>query len=341
MQNFTPGAKLFARENGISLESVDIKGTGFKGSVTEADLLKCLDSQGKVFSAEKNRAIATPLARKMANTVGISLEEMAKPGRKIMAADVEAVMAPQNVVSPKMEDGIQEPADAPKVPYSGVRKIIGERLSHSNSTAPHVYFTQKVNMDELLELRKSVNEQKSLKLSVTDYIAKAVIQTLQKYPDVNVSLHNGYIEKYQSVNLGIAVAAPLGLIVPVVKHAEQLSIREISQCSSKLIEKARNGKLTQDEYTGGTFTISNLGMFGIENFTAIINPPESAILAVSATKDEPVVVQGGDGIKMIAIKPMMNICLSVDHRLIDGMLAAGFVTEVKNILEHPIGLLMD
>ena len=179
------------------------------------------------------------------------------------------------------------------------------------------------------------------KTSVTDYIAKAVVNALQKYPDVNSALNGQKIVKYKTVNLGIAVAAPTGLIVPVIKNAEKMDVIEISKISGKLIEKARNGKLTPDEYTGGTFTISNLGMFGIESFTAIINPPEAAILAVSAAKDEAVVEVNEQGNKEMVIRPIMNITLSADHRIIDGMLAAQFVGEIKKLLENPLSILLN
>ena len=213
-------------------------------------------------------------------------------------------------------------------------------MSESKFTAPHLYFTQKVNLEKLLEIRKQVNEAQDKKTSVTDYIARATIIALQKYPEMNSSLVGDTIVKYKSVNLGIAVASPTGLIVPNIKDSQNMSVVELSQASSPLFEKARAGKLAIHEYTGGTFTISNLGMFGIENFTAIINPPEVGILSISSTKDEPVVVTKADGSKEVAIKPMMNIQVSVDHRIIDGLLAAQFVTEIKNLLESPISLLV-
>jgi pyruvate dehydrogenase E2 component (dihydrolipoamide acetyltransferase) len=226
------------------------------------------------------------------------------------------------------------------VPYSGVRKIIGERLAESKFTAPHLYFTQKVNLAELLPLRALINSKQGQKTSVTDYIARAVILALLKYPEMNASLAGEVIELYENVNLGIAVAAPTGLIVPGIRDAHELSVVELAKASAPLFEKARAGKLAPDEYQGGTFTISNLGMFGIENFTAIINPPEVGILAISATKDEPVVVTGAGGEKSIEIRPIMNITLTVDHRVIDGLLAAQFVGEVKRLLESPIELLI-
>ena len=189
-------------------------------------------------------------------------------------------------------------------------------------------------------MRKTINGAQATKTSVTDYIARATIKTLQKFPEMNASLVGDKIQRYRSVNLGIAVAAPTGLIVPVVKNAQDLSIPQLSGAASVLFEKARGGKLSPAEYSGGTFTISNLGMFGIENFTAIINPPEVGILAISATHDRPAVETDADGNKTVVIKPMMNITLSVDHRVIDGLLAAQFVTEVKRLLENPIELMI-
>ena len=334
----SPRARRVAEEMGIDLASADIAGTGFEGGISEKDVLQYVASAPKVR--------ATPLAKKMAEASGLDLSSMAGTGvyGKVMKKDVEGAFASPAVaavatavVGELTQDGKEI---SEKVPYTGVRKIIGERLSSSMFSAPHVFFTQKVNLEKLLELRKQVNESQEKKTSVTDYIAKAVILTLQKYPDINASLVGDTIEKYKSVNLGIAVASPTGLIVPVVKNGQNMSVVEISKASSALVAKVREGKLTPDEYSGGTFTISNLGMFGIDQFTAIINPPESGILAVSATKDEPVVILNEKGEKEVAIKPMMNITLSADHRIIDGLLAAQAVAEIKALLEKPLRLLV-
>ncbi len=330
----SPRARRVAEEMGIDLASVDIKGTGFQGGICEKDVLD--------YAASASKVTATPLAKKMAEAAGMDLSSMAGTGigGKIMKRDVEGVSGSSRPVEevPASTQGGKEILE--KVPYTGVRKIIGERLSSSMFSAPHVFFTQKVNLEKLLEFRKQVNESQEKKTSVTDYIAKAVVLTLQKYPDINVSLVGDTIEKYKSINIGIAVASPSGLIVPVVKNSQNMSVLEISKASSALIDKAREGRLTPDEYSGGTFTISNLGMFGIDQFTAIINPPESGILAVSATKDEPVVIVNEKGEKEVAIKPMMNITLSADHRVIDGLLAAQAVAEIKALLEQPVRLFL-
>lgn len=338
----TPRARRVAAENDLAIEDLAIEGTGWQGGICEKDILEYLAS---------NKVKATPVAAAMAKAEGIDLADIRGTGvnGKVMKEDVEKVIAAAKKAVAAAED--QAPAGAgeitpdgkeigEKIPYAGVRKVIGDRLAESKFTAPHLYFTQKVNMEDVLALRKKVNEVQDKKTSVTDFIAKAVIMTLKKYPEMNSSLVGETIERYKSINLGIAVASPTGLIVPNIKNSQDMSVVEISKASTPLFDKARAGKLAVDEYAGGTFTISNLGMFGIENFTAIINPPEVGILSISSTKDEPFVVTKEDGTKEIQIKPMMNIQLTVDHRIIDGLLAAQFVTNVKNLLENPISLMV-
>lgn len=338
----TPRARRVAAENDLAVEDLAIEGTGWQGGICEKDILEYLAS---------NKVKATPVAAAMAKAEGIDLADIRGSGvnGKIMKEDVEKVIAAAKKAVAAAEDQAHAGAGeitpdgkeiGEKVPYAGVRKVIGDRLAESKFTAPHLYFTQKVNMEDVLALRKKVNEVQDKKTSVTDFIAKAVIMTLKKYPEMNSSLVGETIERYKSINLGIAVASPTGLIVPNIKNSQDMSVVEISKASTPLFDKARAGKLAVDEYAGGTFTISNLGMFGIENFTAIINPPEVGILSISSTKDEPFVVTKEDGTKEIQIKPMMNIQLTVDHRIIDGLLAAQFVTNVKNLLENPISLMV-
>ena len=337
----TPRARRVAAENDLSIEDLAITGTGWQGGICEQDILDYLES---------NKIKATPVAAAMAKAEGIDLADITGTGvnGKIMKEDVEKAVA---AAAKKAEAAAEAAADEAeftadgkeileKVPYAGVRKVIGDRLSESKFTAPHLYFTQKVNMEDVIALRKKVNAAQDKKTSVTDFIARATVIALQKYPEMNSSLVGDTIIKYKSVNLGIAVASPTGLIVPNIKDSQNLSVVELSKASTPLFEKAREGKLAINEYSGGTFTISNLGMFGIENFTAIINPPEVGILSISSTKDEAFVVTKEDGSKEIQIKPMMNIQLTVDHRIIDGLLAAQFVTEIKKLLENPISLLV-
>lgn len=331
----SPRARRVAQEMNVDLASANISGTGFEGGISEKDVLEY------VASAPTQRA--TPLARKMAEAEGMSIDVISGTGvsGKVMKKDVLYSLASgQEVEASEFEVTYDGKEIAEKIPYEGVRKIIGDRLSSSMFTAPHIYFTQKINLEKLLELRKQVNEVQDKKTSVTDYIARATILALQKYPELNSSLVGDVIERYKSVNLGIAVASPTGLIVPVVKNSQNMSVLELSEASSVLVNKAREGKLMPDEFAGGTFTISNLGMFGIDQFTAIINPPESGILAISATKDEPVVVVNEAGVKEVLIKPMMNITLSADHRVADGVVVAQTIMEIKELLEHPMRLFL-
>lgn len=340
----TPRARRVAAENDLSLEGIDIVGTGWNGGICEQDILDYLAS---------NKVKITPVAKAMADAEGLDISVILGTGvrGKIMKSDVEKALAAKASAASEAAIVSEETSTAAKftedgkeileeVPYAGVRKVIGDRLAESKFTAPHLYFTQKVNVEKLLDIRKQVNAAQEKKTSVTDYIAKATIMALKKYPDMNSSLVGETIVKYKSINLGIAVASPTGLIVPNVKDSQDMSVVEISKAATPLFDKARAGKLAINEYTGGTFTISNLGMFGIENFTAIINPPEVGILSISSTKDEPVAVVNEDGTKEVAIKPMMNIQLTVDHRIIDGLMAAQFVTEIKTLLENPISLLV-
>lgn len=337
-RKITPRARRVAAENDLDLATADIVGTGWEGGICEKDVLEYLAS---------NKVKISPVAKAMADAEGVDISAIKGTGAngKIMKSDIEAALAakPAAAAAGAAVQEAQFSADGKEIleeiPYAGVRKVIGDRLAQSKFTAPHLYFTQKVDLTELLKLRKQVNDAQDKKTSVTDYIARATVIALQKYPEMNASLIGDKIVKYKSVNLGIAVASPTGLIVPNVKNAQNLSVVELSKASTPLFDKARAGKLAYDEYNGGTFTISNLGMFGIENFTAIINPPEVGILAISSTKDEPAVIVNAAGEKEIAIRPMMNIQLTVDHRLIDGLLAAQFVTEIKKLLESPISLM--
>lgn len=338
----TPRARKAAKERNIDISCLNIEGTGYRGGICEADILKFADS---------NKVRISPLAEKMAKAEEVDVLTLTGSGAggKIMKRDVEsAVLSKRAEAFVQIQENEKESSFAEDgkeilevVPYAGVRRIIGERMCQSKFTAPHLYFTKAVDLTNVLDLRRQVNAAQPHKTSVTDFISAAVVKALQKYPDINSSLAGEQIVKYKTINLGIAVAAPGGLIVPNVKDAEKKDLITISKESSELFAKAREGKLAPSEYTGGTFTISNLGMFGIDNFTAIINQPESAILAVSATEKRPVVISDDKGEDMIVVRPMMNITLTVDHRLIDGLLAAQFVGEVKKYLENPITLLLN
>ncbi len=318
----TPRAKTYMKNNDIDPASVaQIQGTGFQGGITERDIK------------------ASPLAKKLAEKAGVDLANVAGSGvgGKIMKADVQAAAA----AAPAAPAGSTADKQIEKtVPYKGVRKIIGDRLSQSKFTAPHLYFTDSIDMTNFTAFRKTLNETADTKVAVSDLMILAASKALRKFPGVNVSLQDDQIIYYKSTNVGMAVAGDNGLIVPVVKNVQEKTLSQIAGETRDLVARAKEGKLKPEEYSGGTFSISNLGMFGIENFTAIINPPEAAILSISSTRKTPVVVTDAEGNDTIAIRPMMNVQLSVDHRVIDGLLAAQFVGYFKELLENPLKILL-
>ena len=339
----TPRARRIAIKKGIDISALSISGTGYNGGICEKDILTAIAED---VTAVERPVHSTPLAARIAKAEHIDIADFkgSGVGGKVTKADVLSGLEIM-IEHVSQAQAIQHDLSGMKainkvVPYKGVRKIIGERLALSKVIAPHIYFTQKVDMKELLALRDTINAKQEKKSSVTDYIVRACVMALRKYPEMNASLVDDVIEEYANINIGIAVASPSGLIVPVVKNAQDLGVIEISKAASALFEKALDGTLTPDEYSGGTFTVSNLGMFGIENFTAIINQPEIGILAVSATKDEVVVLQDSGGGKEIAIRPLMNITLTTDHRVVDGLLSAQFIGEIKRLLESPLELLI-
>ena len=316
----TPKAKALIKNEGYDVNAVaKIQGTGFEGGITAKDIK------------------ASPLAKKIADEMNVPLESVSGSGAqgKVMKKDVLAAATQK-----KEDKGTEDKQILEKIPYSGVRKIIGDRLSQSKFTAPHLYFTDSIDTTNLTAFRKMLNEKSEQKIAFSDLLVKAVSKALVKFPNVNASLVDNEIVVYKSTNIGSAVAGDNGLIVPVIKNAQEKTLTQIAQESRDLVERAKTGRLKPEEYSGGTFSISNLGMFGIENFTAIINPPEAAILSVSSIRKKAVVVTNEAGEDEICIRPMMNIQLTVDHRIIDGLLASQFVEYVKKLLEEPLKILI-
>ena len=330
--NFSPKARKYIQQNNIDITTLDLKGTGFQGGITAADVaayVKC------------NRDRITPLAEKIAAQKKLDLCGLKGTGQagKITKADVEGFMNKKEEKASSQADPLGDRRVLKTISYSGMRKIIGDRLSQSMFTAPHVYFTTSIDVDHLIALRQQVNSFQEQKVSLNDFMAAAVTKALRKYPELNSSLQGDKIIQYEDVNLGIAVGLETGLIVPVIKKAQSKSITQIAREGRVLIDKALKGALMPDEYKGGTFTISNLGMFGVENFTAIINPPEAGILSISAVKKTPVVMEA-DGEDKILIRSVMHITLSVDHRIIDGLMATRFINQVKALVEKPISIII-
>lgn len=287
-------------------------------------------------SAEDDRIKASPLARKLAEKHGLSLQEISGSGPKgrIVKSDVLAAA----------ETPIKAPAAVPAksslsdetVPVSGKRKIIAKRLAESMFTAPHYYLTVSVSAQHLIEARSRINERLKDKISFNAFLIKFAAEALKQHPVIHSTWQGDTILRHGAIDIALAVALPDGLITPVVRNCGLKGIQAIDAELKVLIQKAQDGALKPEEYQGATFTISNLGSFGIEEFTAIINPPGSAILAVGESRKVPVV--GEDG--QITADTVMKLTLSCDHRVIDGAEGAAFLTALKRIIEEPIHALV-
>jgi pyruvate dehydrogenase E2 component (dihydrolipoamide acetyltransferase) len=285
--------------------------------------------------ASSGRIKSSPLARKVAAQKGIDLRSLrgSGPDGRIVKRDLEA----QPAASARGQLGpqpvpLQPAAGDVAVPISRMRKIIAKRLSESMYSAPHFYLTVAVGMDELLASRAKMNSRRERKLSVNAFLMAIAGRTLVRHPQVNSTWNGDSFLRHASADIGLAVALPDGLITPVVRDCGRKGIVAIDAELGDLVQRARDGKLAPEEYAGATFTISNLGMSGIDEFTAIINPPGSAILAVGAVRKEPVVAEND----AVVVRQRMRVTLSCDHRVIDGAVGAAFLRELADMLENPL-----
>ncbi len=291
------------------------------------------------------RVKASPLAKKIATEKGIDLQAVqgSGDGGRIIKKDIDSYLPAVALA----KEGV--PATAPVVtftpgagegfvdtPNSSMRKTIARRLGESLFTAPHFYLTMELNMDNAMSVRSQLNVMSPVKISFQDLMIKACAMALQKHPAVNSSWMGDFIRTYNHIHIGSAVAVEQGLIVPVIKFADQKSLSQIASDANVLYDKARTGKLQPQEFSGNTFTISNLGMMDIEEFTAIINPPDSCILAVGKIKE--IVVKKADG--SFGTTNVMKVTLSCDHRSVDGAVGAGFLQTLKKFIENPVTMLV-
>jgi pyruvate dehydrogenase E2 component (dihydrolipoamide acetyltransferase) len=287
------------------------------------------------------RIFASPLARRIAQERGTSLAEIAGSGPhgRIVRRDVEAAVlqqvptgrqqAPQAAVAAPPASAV--PADFVEIPHTSMRRTIARRLSESKASIPHFYLSADCRMDKLLGLRAEINASATRKISVNDFIVKAVAAAFRAVPDMNAGWTDTALRKYTRADICVAVSTDGGLITPVVRDVGAKTLSGISAEIADLAARARSGELSPDEYQGGTFTVSNLGMFGVREFSAIINPPQAAILAVGATLQQPVVVDG-----QLVVAQVMKVSLSVDHRAIDGALAAQWLAAFQRYIENPL-----
>jgi pyruvate dehydrogenase E2 component (dihydrolipoamide acetyltransferase) len=309
-------------------------------------------------AAGGDRVVASPLARRMAAQAGLDLARLAGsgPNGRIVKADVEAALAAGPSAKPAPAPvAAPAPAAAPApkapaapiaaphtlVPHSNVRKVIARRLSESKQHVPHFYVSMDIELDALLKLRGQLNATSpkegpgAFKLSVNDLVIKAAAVTLRRIPKVNASWTDEATVLFDDVDISVAVSIPDGLITPIIRKADQKGLAAISNEMKDLAARAKAGKLKPEEFQGGGFSISNMGMYGVRDFAAIINPPQAGILAVSAGEQRPVVKDGA-----LAIATVMTCTLSVDHRIVDGALAAEWIAEFKRVVENPLSLML-
>ncbi len=321
----TPTARRLAEESGVDLSRV--AGSGPGGRITAADVRAYLERTAALL----DRVRATPAARHLAKERGLDLKEVSGSGPEgvIIRADVAAFAARKPAAAPT-------PAaeEVQVVPLAGMRRVIAQRMQANAQTAPHITITMEVDMSEARRARERLLEpiqaETGQRLSMTALLVRAVAATLKHHPFVNATLAGEEIRLLPWINVGVAVALEEGLIVPVIPNADRKSLAEITVALEDLVRRARQNELTPDEVSGGTFTISNLGMYGVDEFTAIINLPESAILAVGQVKDRPIALDGE-----VSIRPIMKMSLSADHRVLDGAVAARFLADLKAALENP------
>jgi len=293
-------------------------------------------------AAPAGRLKSSPLARAIAAQKNVPLSAVAGsgPGGRIVKRDVEGYVAspaPARSAPASVRPAAPVPtvAAGTAIPLSSMRRTIAKRLSESAFTAPHFYVTVEIDMDAAVSLREQLLRAEEVRVSFNDLVVKGCAKALTRFPTVNASWTGETIQTHAEVHIGVAVSVPDGLITPVVRNADQKHVVDIAAEIKDLAARARDKKLKPEEFMGSTFTISNLGMFDVTEFTAIINPPESCILAVGAVRKQPVVKND-----QLAVGHRMKVTLSSDHRVVDGALAAQFLAEVRRLLENPASLLL-
>ncbi|KAJ1504695.1 hypothetical protein HMI54_006710 [Coelomomyces lativittatus] len=293
-------------------------------------------------SNDSHRIFASPLAKNIAQEKGVSLKEIngSGPGNRIVKSDVLQALSEGPKSMPKTPGKLVPEMSATsfiELPLTNMRKVIAQRLTASKQEIPHYYLTSHIDMGAILKLRTVLNTSQKIKLSLNDFIIKACALSLLKVPQVNSQWHDTCIRQFKHADVSVAVATPSGLITPIVSNAETLGLLDISTKMKDLIDKAKNNSLAPHEYQGGTFTISNLGMFDIKSFTAIINPPQSAILAVGGLEEH---IASSSKPNEFQTVQRMNVTLSCDHRVIDGAIGAQFLKVFKNYMEAPLTMLL-
>lgn len=312
----TPVAARLAAEHHLDITRVKPSG----GQIRKEDVLAYLNSQNK--STPTPRVLASPKARRLAQEQGLDLKSLAGTGPQgaVLSADVVAAQASK----PALEHPL----------VSRTWRVMVDRLTQAWATVPHFYLMRDVNASRLVAWRETMQNQSPEKITYTDLLVRLVAAALKKYPRLNAYWQGETIVLNPQINVGIAVAVEDGLLVPVIQRADELTLTQLAARRTEIISRAKSGKLTLDDLSGGTFTISNLGMYGVDAFNAIVNPPQAAILAISRIADRVVPVNGQPG-----VQPMMTLSLSCDHRVVDGARGAEFLQALADLVEEPLQLL--
>lgn len=329
----TPVAKRIAAEHGLDLAK--IQGTGPGGTITKDDVLRAKPAAEapRTRPGESGRMPASPAARRVAREFNVDLTTVEGTGARgqVTEGDVRRAAAARQAV-PSMPP--TAPAPMAVQPVRGSKKLTAERMAHSFQTAPHFYLTVEADARALVDLRArllpQVDQQYGIRITVTDLLVKLVAAALRKHPLANAAWENGGIRTFDQVNIGVATAGGDGLVVPVIHQADVKTFGELAVAREALTARARDDKLTLNDVSGGTFTLSNLGMFGIDQFSAILNPPQSALLAVGRIRERPVAIGG-----QLVPRPTLYLTLSVDHRVLDGAQAAAFLQDLVSLIEQP------
>jgi pyruvate dehydrogenase E2 component (dihydrolipoamide acetyltransferase) len=341
----SPLARKLAEQHGVDLAQIKASG----GTIQKADVLAYVESRKAAPAATNGAAVrliaASPKARRLADERGLDVSALSGsgPGGAVLAADVAAAARPVAPVpaaaveaTPRVEALPVAPVARPEAPgISTVWRIMAERMTASWTTAPHFYLVREVNVSRLATWRERASKQTTARITYTDLLVKLVAAALARHPAVNASWKDGAIVRHVEVNIGLAVAIDDGLIVPVIHRADTLSLAEIATRREDVVSRGQAGKLRPADIQGGVFTISNLGMYGVDAFNAIVNPPQAAILAVGRIADRVVAVNGQP-----SVQPTMVLTLSCDHRALDGARAAQFLGALADLVEEPLALLL-
>lgn len=307
------------------------------GTTPTAPAASSAPAQNSAAPAAGGRVKASPLAKKIAADKGVDIGQISGtgPAGRVVKADVEGFTPSARGSFAPVSTGFSA-LNNDRVPVSRKRGVIAKRLGESLFTAPHFFLTLSIQMDSLMEARDRINEKRKEKIGLNPFIIKFCAEAIKRHQAVNSTWEGDFIQNFASVDIGVAVAQPDGLITPVVRDAGSKGILQIDAEFKDLIDRARLGSLKPEEYTNATFTISNLGSFGIEEFTAIINPPGSAILALGSTVKTPVIDENDE----LQVRKVMKVTLSCDHRVIDGAVGAGFLKDLKDMIEDPYRVLL-